>query len=108
MRIADLLRDETIQIGGAPTTKDEAIDKLVDLMVRGGNVADRDAYAAAVREREAQFSTCLGDRGDHQFRAVPHRALGGCGRGLPRALPAQEASASRAERAYQVSAGSEK
>lgn len=36
-------------------------------MVAEGNVRDRDAYAAAVREREGQFSTGLGDG-----IAIPH------------------------------------
>lgn len=67
MRITDLLKPEGIQIGGAPANKDEAIDALVDLMSKEGNVIDKDAYAAAVREREAQFSTGLGDG-----IAIPH------------------------------------
>ena len=67
MRITDLLKAESIGIGGAPKSKDEAIDELVDLMDKGGNVADKAGYAAAVREREAQFSTGLGDG-----IAIPH------------------------------------
>lgn len=67
MRITDLLRVEGIRIGGAPASKDEAIDQLVDLMAAEGNVVDRAGYAAAVREREAQFSTGLGDG-----IAIPH------------------------------------
>lgn len=67
MRITDLLKPESIRIGGAPASKDEAIDELVDLMAKGGNVADKAGYAAAVREREAQFSTGLGDG-----IAIPH------------------------------------
>lgn len=67
MRITDLLKPEGIKIGGAPANKDEAIDELVDLMANEGNVIDKDAYAAAVREREAQFSTGLGDG-----IAIPH------------------------------------
>ncbi len=67
MRITDLLRVEGIRIGGAPASKDEAIDQLVDLMAAEGNVVDRARYAAAVREREAQFSTGLGDG-----IAIPH------------------------------------
>lgn len=63
----DLLKPEGIKIGGAPGTKDEAIDQLVDLMDHEGNVSDKAAYAAAVREREAQFSTGLGDG-----IAIPH------------------------------------
>ena len=67
MRITDLLKAKAIKIGGAPATKDEAIDQLVDLMCNEGNVRDKAAYAAAVREREAQFSTALGDG-----VAIPH------------------------------------
>ena len=67
MRITDPLRVEGIRIGGAPASKDEAIDQLVDLMAAEGNVVDRAGYAAAVREREAQFSTGLGDG-----IAIPH------------------------------------
>lgn len=67
MRINDLLKPEGIKIGGAPATKDEAIDQLVDLMAKEGNVCDRGRYAAAVREREAQFSTGLGEG-----IAIPH------------------------------------
>lgn len=67
MRINDLLNVESIRIGGAAATKDEAIDELVGLMVRGGNVVDEEGYAAAVRAREAEFSTGLGDG-----IAIPH------------------------------------
>lgn len=67
MRITDLLKPEGIKIGGAPGSKEEAIDQLVELMAREGNVRDKAAYAAAVREREAQFSTGLGDG-----IAIPH------------------------------------
>ena len=67
MRITDLLKPEGIRIGGAPATKDEAIDQLVDLMAAEGNVRDRAGYAAAVRAREAEFSTGLGEG-----IAIPH------------------------------------
>ena len=67
MRITDLLKPEGIKIGGAPGSKEEAINQLVELMAREGNVRDKAAYAAAVREREAQFSTGLGDG-----IAIPH------------------------------------
>ncbi|WP_286165939.1 hypothetical protein [Olsenella uli] len=56
MRITDLLKPESIGIGGAPASKDEAIDELVDLMAKGGNVADKAGYAAAVRERARRSS----------------------------------------------------
>lgn len=67
MRINDLLNPESIKIGGAPSSKDAAIDELVGLMARAGNVVDEKGYAAAVRAREAEFSTGLGDG-----IAIPH------------------------------------
>lgn len=42
MRITDLLKKESILLGGAPKTKAEAIDMLLDLQVKGGNIADRE------------------------------------------------------------------
>ena len=41
--------------------KEEVIEELIDLLVRAGRVADRDAALEAVNEREAKRSTGLGD-----------------------------------------------
>ena len=54
MRVKDLLKPEAIQIGGSATGKDDAIDKLVALMCKEGNVTDVEGYKAAVRAREAE------------------------------------------------------
>lgn len=37
MRITELLQDATIDLGVKVNSKEEAIDHLVDLMVKGGN-----------------------------------------------------------------------
>ena len=67
MRIKDLLKPEAIEIGGSASSKDDAIDKLVALMCREGNVADVEGYKAAVRAREAESTTALGEG-----IAIPH------------------------------------
>ena len=67
MRIKDLLKPEAIQIGGSATSKDDAIDKLVALMCKEGNVSDVEGYKAAVRAREAEGTT-----GMMEGFAIPH------------------------------------
>ena len=43
MRIVDLLSKNSITLNAAPKSKAEAIDMLVDLQVKGGKIADREA-----------------------------------------------------------------
>lgn len=67
MRIIDLLKPEAIRIGLSVSTKDEAIDALVELHAAAGNLLDRDAYKKAILAREAQGTTAIGEG-----IAVPH------------------------------------
>ena len=67
MKITDLLRKEGIELNGAVSTKAEAIDKMVDLMVKTGNIADTDTYKKCVLEREGKGSTGVGEG-----IAIPH------------------------------------
>lgn len=67
MRIVDLLRKESILLGGAPTSKSEAIDLLIDLQVKGGRIADVEAYKKGILEREEKGSTAVGEG-----IAIPH------------------------------------
>lgn len=67
MRIVDLLSKESILLNGKPTTKNEAIDMLVDLQVKSGNIADKGAYKKGILEREAKGSTAVGEG-----IAIPH------------------------------------
>lgn len=67
MKITDLLKVEGIKIGGRPADKADAIKQMVQLMVKEGNIADPEAYQAAVEAREAQSTTAIGDG-----IAIPH------------------------------------
>ena len=67
MRIVDLLKKESILLNASPKSKPEAIDMLVDLQVKGGNIADREAYKQGILEREAKGSTAVGEG-----IAIPH------------------------------------
>lgn len=57
MRITELLQDATIDLGVKVNSKEEAIDHLVDLMVKGGNITDREEYKKGILAREANGTT---------------------------------------------------
>lgn len=61
MKIRDLLKAQSIQLGAKPTDKPSAIRLLADLMEHGGNLANKDEYLAAVFTREESGSTGLGE-----------------------------------------------
>lgn len=61
MKIRDLLKAQSIQLGAKPTDKPSAIRLLADLMERGGNLANKDEYLADVFTREESGSTGLGE-----------------------------------------------
>lgn len=67
MRITDLLRPEAIQLHAAPADKAAAIDLLVDLHEKAGNISDKAAYKKEIWAREEMDSTAVGDG-----VAVPH------------------------------------
>lgn len=67
MRIVDLLKKESILLNASPQSKSEAIDMLVELQVKGGNIADKEAYKQGILEREAKGSTAVGEG-----IAIPH------------------------------------
>lgn len=67
MRIVDLLKKDSIMLDGSPKSKSEAIDLLVELQVKGGNIADRDEYKKGILAREAKGSTAVGEG-----IAIPH------------------------------------
>lgn len=67
MRIVDLLKKESIMLGGSPKNKSEAIDMLVELQVKGGNIADKDEYKKGILAREEKGSTAVGEG-----IAIPH------------------------------------
>ncbi len=67
MRITDLLKANGIALNAQVTSKSEAIDTLVDLMVTTGNISDKEEYKKAVLAREASSTTGIGEA-----IAIPH------------------------------------
>lgn len=61
MKIRDLLKAQSIQLGAAPADKESAIRLLADLMDKGGNLANKEEYLTAVFAREESGSTGLGE-----------------------------------------------
>ncbi|MBO5567037.1 MAG: PTS sugar transporter subunit IIA [Succinivibrio sp.] len=72
MQIGDLLKPVAIDLNYAPKDKADAINHLVDLMEKSGNLNDADRYRKAVFEREAKVSTGLGEG-----VAIPHAKSAG-------------------------------
>ena len=67
MRIVDLLKKDSILLNGSPKSKSEAIDMLVELQVKGGNITDREEYRKGILAREDKGSTAVGEG-----IAIPH------------------------------------
>lgn len=67
MRITDLLDVRSISLDAAPKTKKEALDTVVDLMVKSGKVNDVEGYRKLVYAREEESTTGIGEG-----IAIPH------------------------------------
>ncbi len=67
MRITELLKKESIELGVTAASKEEAINKLTGLMEAGGRLHDRAGYKEGILAREACGSTAVGDG-----IAIPH------------------------------------
>lgn len=67
MRITDLLDKRSISLTGTPKTKSEALDQIIDLMMKSGKISDREAYRAQVYAREEESTTGIGEG-----IAIPH------------------------------------
>lgn len=67
MKIKDLLRPESIKLGVTAADKEAAIDELIELQDKAGNLADAKAYKAAILKRESESTTAIGEG-----LAVPH------------------------------------
>lgn len=61
MRVTELLKNASVELGAKPKDKEDAIAHLVDLMEKGGNLKDKKQYLADVLKREASGTTGLGD-----------------------------------------------
>ncbi|CAD0136404.1 phosphotransferase system (PTS) fructose-specific enzyme IIABC component [Streptococcus thermophilus] len=67
MKIQDLLNKKVMLLDLQATTKEAAIDEMINSLVDNGVVTDFDAFKAGIMAREAQTSTGLGDG-----IAIPH------------------------------------
>ena len=67
MRIIDLLKTDAIELNTSAASKSEAIEKMVSLHQKAGNLNDAEAYTKAILAREEQGSTAIGEG-----IAVPH------------------------------------
>ena len=67
MRITDLLKPQSIDLNAVVADKQAAVERLVDLMEEGGNLADKALYKSRVLAREAEGSTGIGEG-----IAIPH------------------------------------
>ena len=61
MKIQDLLNKKVMLLDLQATTKEAAIDEMINSLVDNGVVTDFDVYKAGIMAREAQTSTGLGD-----------------------------------------------
>lgn len=70
-RLIDFLHEENIDTNFTARNKEEAIEKLTDLLIRSNRLnIDRDKLLNSVMERERDFSTCFGEG-----LAIPHGTL---------------------------------
>ena len=67
MRITDLLDARSILLNSSPKSKNEALDQIVDLMVKSEKINDKEAYRKQVYAREEESTTGIGEG-----IAIPH------------------------------------
>lgn len=67
MRIKDLLRPEAIELGAAAADKEAAIDELIALHGKIGDLNDPAGFKEAILKRESESTTAIGEG-----IAVPH------------------------------------
>ena len=48
MKITDLLKRESVELSRTPESKGQAIDQMVELMAKGGNINDLQRYKEGV------------------------------------------------------------
>jgi len=67
MRVRDLLSPSCIDLNGIASSKTNAIEKMVDLMEKRGNLTDKEVYKKGVFAREEESTTGIGEG-----IAIPH------------------------------------
>jgi len=67
MRLRDIVDESVVKVPLESLDKEECFEELVDLLVRAGRIPERGAALEAVRQREAQATTGIGNG-----VAIPH------------------------------------
>ncbi len=67
MRITDLLSKDAISLGVSVSSKENAIDTLIELMDKNGNLKDKAQFKKGILEREEMSTTAIG-----AGIAIPH------------------------------------
>ncbi len=67
MNVAEVLKKEHIALGLSATSKEEVLEKLIDLLYENGALSDKKAFTEDVMERERVSSTGIGNS-----IAIPH------------------------------------
>ena len=67
MRLRDLIDESVVKVGMESLDKEEVFEEMIDLLVRAGRIKDRAGALEAVRFRESQGTTGIG-----QGVAIPH------------------------------------
>ncbi|SFC90862.1 PTS fructose transporter subunit IIABC [Clostridium uliginosum] len=67
MKIVDLLQKQAIELSFKPSSKEECINQLVDLMDKTGNIISKEEYKKAIIAREELSTTGIGEG-----IAIPH------------------------------------
>ena len=67
MRIIDLITKDRILLSASAADKQDAIEKMVELQAKSGNLSDKEVYKQAILAREAMSSTAI-----EAGIAVPH------------------------------------
>lgn len=67
MKITDLLDKRSILLNGTPSNKKEALEQMVELMVKSGKIKDAESYKKLVFAREEESTTGIGEG-----IAIPH------------------------------------
>ncbi|HUU11839.1 MAG TPA: PTS sugar transporter subunit IIA [Phycisphaerae bacterium] len=67
MRLRDLIDESVVKVGLESLDKEEVFEEMIDLLVRAGRLKDRAGALEAVRLRESQGTTGIG-----QGVAIPH------------------------------------
>lgn len=67
MRLRDLIDEAAVKVGLESLDKEECFEEMIDLLARADRIPDRAGALEAIRQREAQGTTGIG-----QGVAIPH------------------------------------